>query len=331
MTKPIRNRPLLPGTLKNLFFPPEKSDYTYFERAGECPYLASDLTRSAWGADAAMLAYAHFGDKPMPMVDFNAYLDSASLTERTLIGDWNASGTQGFFAANDGFAILAFRGTELRDKVDQEDDADLLLVPEPDYRTGEGHSGPALGHFSLVEHLFAPPCLVHQGFRRALNRVWEQVHGCVTAYRQGWPKAEICFTGHSLGAALATLAFTRFGDPDSSLITFGSPRVGNQAYRDRVLSTQGKGVFRYVNLNDAVAHVPLESFLYRHAPADCLRFDENGILGPDDSTFMGDCDALRAAVEGAVMDLTKLDTVDAPIGVVDHSPARYCIRLWNCV
>ena len=116
-----------------------------------------------------------------------------------------------------------------------------------------------------------------------------------------------------------------------ALFTFGSPRVGNQPYRDRVLSSPGKGIFRYVNLNDTVAHVPLESFLYRHAPDECLRFDENGVLGPDDSTFKGDCNALRAAVEGTVMDLTKLDTTDAPMGVVDHSPARYCIRLWNCL
>jgi hypothetical protein len=28
------------------------------------------------------------------------------------------------------------------------------------------------------------------------------------------------------------------------------------------------------------------------------------------------------------LDLAK---VPAPPGLVDHSPSRYCIRLWNCV
>jgi hypothetical protein len=26
-----------------------------------------------------------------------------------------------------------------------------------------------------------------------------------------------------------------------------------------------------------------------------------------------------------------LAEIPAPPGLVDHSPARYCIRLWNCV
>src|SRR5262249_38593061 len=149
MTKPIRNRPLLPGTLKNLFFPPEKSEYTYFERARDCPYLTSDLTRGAWAADAAILSYGHYREAPMPISDLHAYLDSAGLTSRTPLGDRTAPGSQGFFAASARFAILAFRGTEVPDKVDQEDDADFLLVPEPHYRLAEGHSGPSLGHFSL--------------------------------------------------------------------------------------------------------------------------------------------------------------------------------------
>jgi triacylglycerol lipase len=320
-----------PGTLKNLFFPPEKGEYTYFKRAKECPFGASDLTRAAWAADASMLSYAHYGEAPMPGGDFNAYLDSAGLTSRTLIGDWNAPGTQGFFASCDDFAILAFRGTEIHDRVDQEDDADILLVPEPDYRLAPGHAGPSLGHFAFVEHLFDRPCLVHRGFRGALNRVWDQVHACVSAYRHTRPNAEICFTGHSLGGALATLAFSRFADPASSLVTVGCPRVGNQVFRDRVLSRPGKGIFRFVNLNDTVPHVPPDSCFYCQTPGECLRFDEQGKLAPGDSTFLGDRNAIRLALESLAVDFSKLDSIDAPSGLVDHSPVRYCIRLWDCV
>jgi hypothetical protein len=218
------------------------------------------------------------------------------------------------------------------DKTKQLDDVDLLLVHEPDYRTVPGHPQSFLAHLSLVEHLFTSPCLVHQGFQRALNSVWDEVHACVSKYRQDCPQGEICFTGHSLGAALAVLAFSRFGGANGSVITFGCPRVGNDVFRDRVLSQPGKGVFRYVNLNDPVAHIPLESCLYRQVTESCLRFDENGNLGKDDGTFKGDVQALRVAIAGLPKDFSAgIDKIAAPAGVVDHSPARYCTRLWNCV
>ena len=240
--------------------------------------------------------------------------------------------SQSHDAANDRFAFLAFRGTEVDDKVKQFDDTDIVLVHEPDYRPVAGSAQSFLAHLSLVEHLFSSPCLVHQGFQRALNSVWDEVHACVTTYRQNCPQGLVCFTGHSLGAALAVLAFSRFADPNTSLFTYGCPRVGNDAFQQRVLSKPAKGIFRYVNLNDPVAHVPLESFLYRQVPERSWRFDAEGNLAEDDGSFQGDERALTAAIDGLPQDFSDgLDKIDAPVGVVDHSPARYCIRLWNCV
>jgi hypothetical protein len=330
---PVKEMPLLPGTLKNLFYPPEKDEYTYFASAGAYPFAGADkFVKAAWAADAAMLAYARYGPNPMPAQDFEDNLQRAGLTNHTKIGDWAAPGTQGYFASNEHFAILAFRGTEEDDDVDKFDDVDLLLVHEPDYRSAPGVPQPALGHLSLIEHLFSLPCLVHRGFQRALNQVWEDVHRCVIAYRKDHLHAEICFTGHSLGAALAELAFSRFADASISLFTFGCPRVGDQAFAKRVMATQAKGAFRFANLNDPVAHIPLESCLYRHAPQECYRFDQDGNLGTDDGKFKGDVDALRVAVAGLPGDFCSgLANIQAPAGVVDHSPARYCIRLWNWV
>jgi hypothetical protein len=330
---PIRDTPLLPGTLKNLFYPPEESEYTYFARAEEKPFLNGPaLVRGAWAADAAMLAYARYGTTPMPLSDLTGHLERGGLRLLNLIGDWKAPGTQGYFAANDRVAFLSFRGTEVDDKVKQFDDVDFVLVHEPDYRLVPGHPQSLLAHLSLVEHLFSLPCLVHQGFQRALNSVWDEVHACFTTYRQNCPQGEVCFTGHSLGAALAALAFSRLADPNASLITFGCPRVGNDAFQMRVVSNPGRGMFRYVNLNDPVAHVPLESFLYRQVPEVSWRFDANGNLAEDNGSFQGDERALAASIKGLPQDCSDgMDKIDAPIGVVDHSPARYCIRLWNCV
>jgi Lipase (class 3) len=268
----------------------------------------------------------------MTLAEFSACLSPASLNLEALIGNWNGQGTQAYFATNDDFAILAFRGTEKDDPTDQLDDADLFLVPEPDHRRVPLQAAPALWHLSRVEQWLSPDaCLVHRGFQRALDRVWDQVHQLVTAYRTNHPAAEICLTGHSLGAALATLAFSRLADPAISLITIGCPRVGNGAFRNRVLENEcAPGIHRFVNLNDPVAHIPLESLLYRQAPDNCLRFDTQGVLSDDSGSFQGDVSALRVAIAGLPASLSAgLATVNAPDGLVDHSPARYCIRLWN--
>jgi triacylglycerol lipase len=321
MRQPTRNTPLLPGSLKNLFFPPEKEEYTYFERAKDCPFAGGDsVVKGAWAADASMLAYARYGASAMPTADFQENLARGNLRWLNQIGDWTAHGTQGYFAASDQFAILAFRGTEADDPVDVIDDADLVLVPEGDHRAGARQFAVGL------------PSLVHQGFQRALDRVWEHVRRCVMDYRQSHPQAEICFTGHSLGAALAVLASSRFADGTISLYTYGCPRVGNQEFCDRVLADPRKKTYRFVNLNDSVAHVPLESALYRPAPPTCFRFDENGNLAEDGGSFRGDVAALANVFTRFSVNLNlDLAKIPAQPGLVDHSAARYCIRLWNCV
>ncbi len=335
LIRPLRHTDLLPGTLQNLFYPPE--DYIYFKRAGELPFTSDDpIAKAAWSADASMLAYARYGVRRMDDAELKANFDRAGLAFEKIggtPGNWNAPGTQAVFAGCDQFAILAFRGTEADDPDDVLYDGDLALVHEPDYRPVPGDPKPALGHFASVMQLFSAPCFVHRGFQQALCPVWDQVHQLVRDYRSKYPTAEIRFTGHSLGGALAVLAYSRFDDSNLSLCTFGCPRVGDGAFRDRVISNPGKGIYRIVNFNDAVAHVPLESLLYKQSPVQCYRFAENGNLGPDGDAFSGDVNALCAAVYGlpASLRCANLDRIPAPPSLVDHSPARYCYRMWDCV
>lgn len=323
MRQPTGNTPLLPGSLKNLFFPPERDEYTYFAHAEDHPFINGDyVVKAAWAADASMLAYSRYGARRMSNAEFNENLTRGGLQCLKPIGDWHALGTQGYLAGNDQFAILAFRGTEADDPVDVIDDADLVPVPELDYRP----DGVA------PDFALALPAFAHQGFKRALNRVWEGVRQCVTDYRRSHPGAEICFTGHSLGAALAVLSASRLADEKVSLYTFGCPRVGNQQLCDWALAGRRNQVFRFVNFNDSVAHVPLESAFYRQLPQGCFRFDENGNLNQDDGSFHGDLAALATVFTRFTVDLSlDLATIPAPPGFVDHSVARYCIRLRNCL
>jgi len=337
MITPLRHTELLPGTLKNLFYPPERSEYTYFLRAGDCPFAnGSMLVRAAWSAEASMLAYARYAANRMDDGDLDANFGRAGLDYQKIggsRGNWNAPGTQAVFASCNRFAILAFRGTEIDDTKASLYDLDIVLVPEHDYRPSAADPGPALVHLAAIAHLFSPPCLVHRGFQNALAEVWEQIHRIVSDYRGSHPGAEIRFTGHSLGGALAVLAYSRFADPDLSLCTFGCPRVGDGPFRDRVMSNPGRGIYRFVNFNDAVAHIPPEGLLYKQSPSQCYRFDKDGNLTQDSDTFGGDVESLRTAVTGLPGSIGSGDlaSISAPPSVVDHSPARYCFRLWDCV
>ena len=335
--QPKKQTQLLKGSLKNLFFPPEKDEYEYFARAREIPFVSgNDLSKAAWAADAAMLSYARHGSVRMDDQELNRCLGAGGLKLQGKIGEdptnWNSPGTQAIFARGNGFAILAFRGTEPDDPQDLCDDLDLVLAPEPDYKSS---AAPASGLFSTILNEVADPCIVHRGFQNALNRVWDQVYGYLSGFREKNPSAEICLAGHSLGGALALLTYSRFHDANVSAYTFGCPRVGNTAFARRV-ADGGKGHFRCVNFNDMVAHIPLESALYLHAPANCHRFDDSGCLDLDhEGTLAVDLSVVGSLAGGLPADLMadshKLDELPAPPGLVDHSPARYCVRLWNCV
>jgi len=338
MVEPKRHTPLLNGSLKNLFFPPEKDEYRYFHATAGLAFPNSDyLARASWAADAAMLCYARYGPRRMDDDEFAENVKLAGLTLRAKIGenpvDWNAPGTQAFFATAADFAILAFRGTEIDDPGDSCDDLDILLVPEPDYSDA---SAAALGHLAIIGQLFTPLCLVHRGFQSALNRVWDQVRRQLSQYRLERPEAEICLTGHSLGGALALLAYSRVPDPKISAFTFGCPRVGDSGFARRVAANPGRGHYRFVNEDDLVAHVPPESVLYGHAPPQGYRFDATGRLDPASAEELpADLAAVRTALRGLPADFRShpetLDQLPAPPCLVDHSVARYCMRIADCV
>ena len=142
--------------------------------------------------------------------------------------------THAFLAARDDHCIVAFRGT---------DDAEDVLT-DLRIKLGEGD--------------------VHSGFERALDLVWTEVVDHL-AGRRAW------FCGHSLGAALATLAAVRHNATEA-LYTYGSPRVGNKAFAEAF----DVPAWRFVNNNDAVAHLPPPK-PYIHV-GRLMHFDQEGRL-----------------------------------------------------
>ena len=105
---------------------------------------------------------------------------------------------------------------------------------------------------------------VHTGFFLAWAIIERSVLAQITRWQleaaeKGESLPPLYITGHSLGGALATIAAAALSDNGVSVAgvyTFGQPRVGDRTFVNQ-LNEHIKGrVFRFVNNNDIVPHVP---------------------------------------------------------------------------
>ncbi|KAJ4420768.1 hypothetical protein N0V85_000482 [Neurospora sp. IMI 360204] len=108
-------------------------------------------------------------------------------------------------------------------------------------------------------------CLVHAGFYTAWKEVATKVTAAVQSANATNPGYSIGVTGHSLGAAVATLAaaYLRKAGYTADLYTFGSPRVGNEAFVAFVTNQSGDE-YRVTHAADPVPGVPPIYSNYRH-------------------------------------------------------------------
>ena len=107
-----------------------------------------------------------------------------------------------------------------------------------------------------------PTVKVEHGFQVAYNSVREDMLAGVKSAREACPDCSITFTGHSLGAAMSTLAaaevaasVTASTTLTTELFTFGCPRVGDSAFvnwsHELITSTT-----RVARERDIVPHIP---------------------------------------------------------------------------
>ncbi|HEY6389845.1 MAG TPA: lipase family protein [Bryobacteraceae bacterium] len=303
----LKNFACLQPTPDNLYYPPAKGDYVYFEGPAFQSGPAFRFPNASWAADAAMLAYARYKRTRMTEADLNGIL-GPHFTTRETIGDCfvdNASTGRGFFAGNGKFAILAFRGTERYNEHDVQADGDVALVDE---QAGGKPAG-----------------RVHRGFQRYLRSIWPRVKQLVAAYRADHPVQEICITGHSLGAAMAVLAFLELEDQHSSLYTFGCPRVGNQAFCESLGNlAKTRPVYYFIDNQDVVTHIPLPIWMAGYEHPNCAIFviyPNGGIAQHSKHPSMPEVKLtdLRDFLKG----IWK-QGISLPAPLADHSPVRYC-------
>jgi triacylglycerol lipase len=101
---------------------------------------------------------------------------------------------------------------------------------------------------------------VHSGFKHEVDELWPMIERALADNRK-----PLWFAGHSLGGAMATICARRCRLSELSvhpegLFTYGSPRVGDQAYVNYCRLVH----YRWVNNNDIVTRVPPAWWGYRH-------------------------------------------------------------------
>ncbi|EPS63624.1 hypothetical protein M569_11160, partial [Genlisea aurea] len=168
--------------------------------------------------------------------------------------------------------VIAFRGTGTA--MEWVENLRATLAPvEVEPRAGGG---------PMVESGFLSLYTSSAGGGPSLQKLVRQEIGRILRKYGGEPLS-FTFTGHSLGAALATLAAydVRKTFPDSPLVTvisFAGPRVGDWRFR-RHVERQGTKILRIVNPDDPVTKVP------------------GFVVGSDDETSGLRCEAAAAAAE----------------------------------
>lgn len=213
----------------------------------------SDFNALALG-EAAKLAYADAGAIMNTLAAWG--FESPILLDRR--------DTQGFLARNDSIILAAFRGTEPKALADWLTDIDIRLVA-------------------------GPGGMVHQGFLGALFDVWWEFRAALDSLREPARPRTLWLTGHSLGAALATLATAKLrledDQPVAGLYTFGSPRVGNGDFASRLDVEFRPQAFRFVNNRDVVTRIPPRLVGYRHLGTESY-FDAGGAFSQSRSGWM---------------------------------------------
>ncbi len=289
-------------TLDNLA--PPYLDYDYFTHADELPFRHTanefELVNAWWLIEAATLVYAD-EDFVNEKVKQNAGLAEVRF--------FNGDSTQCFVASNANFAIVAFRGSETRMRSDDASPRHILA----DWLT----------NFDFLPVQWDLGGNVHTGFKNALQEVWQDLEDYLSELQEN--DCKIWMTGHSLGAALATLAAGLYGNIQGTY-TFGSPRVGDREFGEKFIVN----AYRFVNGKDIVTKVP-PAGMYNHV-GELKYIDNNGNIHDDANQSPKWTDEIEDKIKGLFNSPGQLGNLFDEVlidPIVDHVPTLYAIHIWN--
>jgi len=242
-----------------------------------------DLKKAALMADFAKIAYEK-QDTAQTQIQSLGYNEFA----------WfDTDGTQAFACrkSNANNIFIVFRGTEPNQMKD-------ILADVKAWRKPAREKG-----------------LVHFGFAQALDKVYDNIVQWLSEQKLDGERNITC-TGHSLGAALATIMASRLDA--NELYTFGSPRIGNRAFV-KEMNNDGIEHYRFVNNNDIVTKVPFPIRFVHHG--ELVYINHHGNIRK-----MSPWQRFKDQWRGRMRALAKGQPFD---GIFDHSMDLYYQKVQN--
>jgi hypothetical protein len=269
---------------RSALYTPEQQE-TIFQTRGV--YSARQLA-----VESARLAYFRAEEAPAERARLAEALARVGFADLALFND-STTGAAAFAAqrSNDGVALLSLRGTQAGDVRDIRTD---LRANTVDWSESAGR--------------------VHAGFAAATRALMPQIRKWIDDTKPDL--AKLILTGHSLGAAMATLvaAILRPG----WLITLGSPRVGNA---DFVATAVASNSVRIVNCCDMVTEVPPPIGGYTHLET-CTYVTRDGTILENPAQALIDADRHPARLEYLTNYAWRIGAVLVR-DLADHAPINY--------
>jgi hypothetical protein len=264
------------------------------DAASDLPFILSDGLNSK-----NVFLLARFGAVGSTSLPFESnslipWLKSVGFGQVKLL-ESKAHGVQGFVASSGRMNLVVFRGTHSLEGVMT--DSKFLIQS------------------ALTDGL---PGGVHQGFAAAYSSVSASLSEFLeTAERKSIPTY---FVGHSLGGALATLAFLNMqkkGVTAAGIVTLGQPRVGNSTFASESEKILAGKVKRFVNGNDVVPHLPPSG---QHADVAL-----NSVLQPSTRTATLAVLSGIGALTGMTFAKANFTHISAPemLGQADYAKGGY--------
>jgi triacylglycerol lipase len=281
-------------SLQFVLHPEQDTAYRHFENAAANPFQPDPenfpRVNVWWLGEAALLAYWNPADA-IPI--FRAAGFQCEFI--------TADGTDCYVVSQKDFVIVAFRGTQPGQWKDILADANIVLVPWP---TG----------------------MVHLGFKKAFDVIRPQLDPILDRLVPG---RTLWLCGHSLGAALATLAADHYA-ATRGVCTLGSPRIGDPAFAHAFDTKLSGKTLRYINDHDVVTHVPLP-IGYEHVDLERFIASDGSVSGAEPrilhffADLIGEHETLLELIEA----LSTRSLHAAPTFLLDHMPKAYAIWMWN--
>ncbi|WP_431275536.1 lipase family protein [Variovorax ureilyticus] len=268
---------------RTALYTPERHE-TLFERG-------TLYTPAQWAVEASRLAYYRAEQSEAEQQRLAAALAQAGFGEPRLFLD-AAIFAFGAIHGGDGTALIAFRGT-------QPDEIRHLATNLQAQQIEWSESGGR----------------VHAGFAKAIRGVLPQVIDWLAG--EGQPRSRLLLAGHSLGAALATLAASVL--KPEMLITLGSPRIGDAEF---VASLAHLDIVRLVDGCDVVTQLPPALSFYAHAGAVTYITCLTGDCVDDPAPTMIEADRVEGRARYASEHAWKPGAVLLR-ELADHAPINY--------